>query len=195
MYNTVVAVLSVLAALRPRPSVPQVHVPTPERPLPAPVVVRHAPKIAWLAVCTTLVAGFEGLYTHPYHDSVGVLTVCYGATAADHVDLHRTYTPAECKDMLASDLPKYDAEMRRCLTPAAYAALDDHPNRHAALVSFVYNLGPGPICKGAVGHYLNAGNVDAACRAMLAYNHAGGRVLRGLTVRREQEYQLCKRDD
>lgn len=169
------------------------------KPLASPVahpVTRAASTPAtWIAVAIPLVAAFEGLYTHPYRDAVGVLTVCYGATAADHVDLTRSYTPEECKQMLGNDLPKYDAQMRKCLNDKAYNDLQAHPHRHAAMVSFVYNLGPGPICKGAVGHDLNAGNIKKACDDILAYNRAGGRVLRGLTTRRQQEHVLCLRDD
>jgi lysozyme len=149
---------------------------------------------AWLAIAIAFVGGFEGLSLKPYRDSVGVLTVCYGATAADHVDLTKTYTKPECDAMFGADLPKYDAMLQnKCLTPAVYGALP--PHRHAALVSFVYNLGSGALCNSAVGRDLNAGNVSAACNAMLAYDHAGGRVLAGLTRRRQAERQLCLRDD
>lgn len=155
--------------------------------------INTAPKKAgWAAVLVVaipLVGGFEGLYLHPYYDVVHVKTVCYGATAADHVDLSRSYTKAECEKMLGDDLPKYDAMIQKCLTKEAYDALPVH--RHAALVSFVYNLGPGPICHGSVGRDLNRGDIGAACHDLLAYDHAKGRRYRGLTARRQIEYKLC----
>lgn len=157
-------------------------------------VTMSVPKTAaWIVVAIPLVAGFEGLYTHMYRDSVGVPTICYGATAADHVDLSRTYTPQECRDMLGRDLPKYDDQIKKCITPATYAALP--PHRHAALVSFTYNLGGGAFCHSSIPRYLNAGNVAAGCHAFLAYDHAGGRVLKGLTTRRQAEYKLCMMDN
>jgi lysozyme len=157
-------------------------------------VVRAAKQPAsWIVIAVTCVSLFEGLYTHPYYDVVGVKTVCYGATAADHVDLNRNYTPDECKAILASDLPKYDAMLQKCLTPVAYKTLP--PYRHAAMVSFVYNVGPGNFCKSSVAKDLNAGNPKAACDALLLFNRAGGRVIKGLVNRRNTERTMCERDD
>ena len=146
--------------------------------------------VAWLVIATPIVAQYEGYSGKPYRDSVGVLTICYGATAADHVDFSKIYTKAECEQMLGKDLQKYEAQIRPCIPK-----IDTFPpHRLAALVSFAYNLGPHALC-GPVGKYLNAGNVAAGCRSMLAYNHAGGRVLAGLTARRQSEYKLCLRND
>ena len=144
---------------------------------------------AWITLAVTIVAGFEGFYGHSYRDSVGVKTICYGATAADGVDFNRTYTKAECQAMLAKDLVKYDEMVHSCIK------VDLPPKREAALVSFTYNLGQGALCHGAVAQRLNVGDVAGGCRAMLAYDHAGGRRLTGLTRRRQQEYQLCLQND
>ena len=154
-----------------------------------PAVNTTAKKASWIVLAVTLVGGFEGLYLHPYYDIVHVKTVCYGATAADHVDLSRSYTKAECDQMLGDDLPKYDAMIQKCLSKAAYDALP--PHRHAAIVSMVYNLGGGAFCKSPIPRDLNVGDIAAACHAILAYDHAGGRRVKGLTTRRQDEYRLC----
>jgi len=161
--------------------------PTPSRP------TTGTQKASWIAIAVTIVGLFEGLSLTPYFDSVHVKTVCYGATAADHVDLTKTYTKTECQDMLANDLPKYDAEIKKCLTPAAYAALP--PNRHAAMVSFTYNVGGGAFCKSSVARDLNKGKITAACNSLLLYNRGGGRVIAGLTTRRKDERTLCLKDN
>lgn len=176
------------------PSAPPVPKPLPvPSPLPAPAAPAQ-PKTpaksatrtaAWLAIAVVIVAGFEGLYTHPYRDVVGVLTVCYGETAADQVDLKRTYTPQECKDMLARDLPKYDAEIKKCIH------VEMSPNVEAAVVSLAYNVGTAAVCRGSVAHALNDGDVRAACNAFMEYTHAGGRVIQGLVNRRNAERALC----
>ncbi len=140
---------------------------------------------AALLIAVTVVSAYEGLSTKPYRDSVGVLTVCYGATAADYVDLSKTYTPAECKAMLGTDLQKYYQMVTSCVH------VPMPPHREAAMVSFTYNVGGGAFCKSAVARDLNAGRVQAACDALLAYNRAGGRVLAGLTARRKSERTLC----
>lgn len=149
-------------------------------------------KTGWAAaaaICVSLVAGFEGYSGTPYRDAVGVKTICYGQTAADHADFSKVYTKAECMQMLGTDLQKYDVMVHSCIK------IDLPPHREAALVSFVYNLGQGALCHGAVARGINAGNVLAGCNAILQYNHAGGRVLSGLTRRRQAERALCLQTD
>ncbi len=158
-----------------------------------PVAVTARQPASWIVIAVTCVAMFEGLYTHPYYDTVGVRTVCYGATAADNVDLNRSYTAAECKALLAADLPKYDAQIQKCLSIATYNALP--PYRHAAMVSFVYNVGEGAFCKSTVRKDLDAGNITGACNALLLYDRGGGRVIKGLENRRQTERTMCLRTD
>jgi|HubBroStandDraft_1064217.scaffolds.fasta_scaffold119884_2 lysozyme len=144
---------------------------------------------AWIAIAISVVTQLEGVSTVPYRDSVGVLTICDGATAADGVDFSKTYTKADCQAMLSRDLPKYDIPLQRCLKPEVYNALP--PHRHAALVSLSYNIGGGALCKSSVVRELNSNNVAVACDDFLRFNMAGGHVLQGLTNRRETERKLC----
>ena len=153
----------------------------------------HAAKYAWVAVAVSMIAPFEGFYGHKYRDSVGVLTICYGATAADGVDFSKTYTKGQCLDMLARDIPKYDAPLKRCIKPEVYNALPVH--RHAALVSLAYNIGSAGVCKSSVVRDLNAGRVQHACNDFLRFDRAGGRVLQGLVNRRRAERVSCLRTD
>lgn len=153
------------------------------------IVIGGAAAGAWLAIAIAFVAPFEGYSGHVYRDEVGVKTICYGQTADDGADFSKVYTEAECRDMLGKDLQKYDQMVHSCI----HVPLP--PHREAALVSFVYNLGQGALCRGAVARNINAGNITAGCNAMLAYNHAGGRVLAGLTRRREAERAMCLRED
>ena len=116
----------------------------------------------------------------------------YGETKADGPvpSMNKTFTKAECETILQQSLTnKYDPEVRKCIH------VPMPPHREAAILSFTFNLGAGPICNGPVGRYLNAGNVPAACNAMLAYDHAGGVRVVGLTRRRQAERELCLRDD
>lgn len=174
------------APKKPEPVPAPVPVPVPA---PAPPTVPTAQKAgktaAWLVICAVVVAGFEGLYTHPYRDVVGVRTVCYGETAADGVDLNRDYTKAECLQLLQNSLPKYDAGIRKCVH------VDMSPQVEAAVVSLAYNVGVSAVCRGRVARLLNSGDTAAACRAFSAYNRAGGRVIQGLVNRRNAEIKLC----
>jgi lysozyme len=146
-----------------------------------------------LAIAIPLVAGFEGLFTKAYKDPVGVTTICYGITNHDRpVRMGDTYTKAECQKMLGEDLVKYDAQMRKCINPAVVEKMG--PNRRAAMISFVYNVGQGNLCKSNVARLMNAGQTQAACNALLQWNRAGGRVLKGLQNRRAAERIYCLKD-
>lgn len=148
-----------------------------------------------IALAVTFIAPFEGYASKPYVDHVGTghpITWCYGETKADGPvpSMSKTFTEAECKTILQQSLTnKYDPEVRKCIH------VPMPPHREAAILSFTFNLGAGPICNGPVGRYLNAGNVPAACNAMLAYDHAGGVRVVGLTNRRKAERELCLRND
>ena len=149
---------------------------------------------AWLTICVTLVAGFEGFARKPYVDHLGrgqPETWCYGATKAEGPPppYSEVFTKRECQTLLGTSLYKYDAMVKSCI----HVPLP--PHREAALVSFAYNLGPGALCRGPVARHLNAGNTAAGCRGMLGYNHARGMVLPGLTTRRQVEYHMCIRND
>ena len=148
----------------------------------------------WLTLALTLVAGFEGFARKPYVDRVGTgqpETWCYGETKADGPPppYSRVFTKAECQALLGARLPAYDDMVHSCIKVPL------PPHREAALVSFTYNLGPRALCRSAVARRLNAGDVAGGCLAMLAYDHARGRRLPGLTSRRQAEYKLCLRND
>ena len=147
-------------------------------------------KAGWGAIAVTLIAGFEGLYTYAYKDIVGVTTVCYGVTNADRpVKMGDHYTKEECQQMLLEDLPKYDS----CVLKAIHVPMPDH--RHAAIDSFTFNVGCAALAKSSVARKLNAGDVKGGCDALLLYNKAGGRVVKGLVNRREAERKECLRND
>lgn len=55
-----------------------------------------------------------------------------------------------------------------------------------ALISFVFNLGPG-VLEGSLLHLLNSGRLVEAADKMLEYDHAGGVVVEGLLNRRRAE--------
>lgn len=141
-----------------------------------------------LAAAAISVAAYEGLYTSPYLDIVGVRTVCYGQTAGDGVDLHRSYTPAECRKMLAASLVKYDEKMVACLHR------DIPDSMHIAFISATYNIGVFAFCHSSMARKVNEGDLRGACDALLAWDRAGGREIKGLHNRRVSERAICLKD-
>lgn len=138
---------------------------------------------ATIAVALPVVAAWEGLRTRPYYDIVGVRTVCYGETRGVQ---ERIYTRAECDEMLSRGLHEFYRQIDPCMP-------DDVPPRAAGMfLSLAYNIGPRAFCQSRTIQTAFA-NKDyaAACRGILLFNRAGGRVVQGLVNRRTQESQLC----
>lgn len=130
-----------------------------------------------------LIASFEGFVGHPYRDAVGVWTIGYGHTAGVGPNTPNI-TQAQAQALLRRDLEHtYVPPVRRV------KGLNQH--QFDALVSVVYNLGPGVIGPGhTLGDALARGDLRAAADAILLYDKAGGRTLPGLTRRRKAERQL-----
>lgn len=137
------------------------------------------------ALAAPLIAKWEGVRYEPYRDAVGVLTVCYGHTGADIVPGKR-YTKAECDALLQADMAVANAAVNRCLQ------MPKLPQIEAALTSAAFNLGPQVVCNSTLQRKALANDWPGACRELDRWNKAGGRELRGLTLRRGDERTLCE---
>ena len=63
-------------------------------------------------------------------------------------------------------------------------------NQFDALVSWVYNLGPANLQASTLLKVLNAGDYAGVPAQIMRWNKAGGKVLEGLTRRRQAEADL-----
>lgn len=145
---------------------------------------------AAVAIAASLVSGFEGLRTYAYPDPATKgepWTACYGR--AYNIKPGDRFTVEQCKTMLGEDLDKYITGVASCLTVPV------GPHRLASLTSFAYNVGIGAACKSSVVRRLNAGEGAAACDGLMAWNKAAGIEMRGLTRRRAEEREMCRRED
>lgn len=128
------------------------------------------------------IEAFEGLSLKAYKDSVGVLTIGYGHTSqagGPPVVAGQRITAEEADRLLADDLKRVERNVESCIrVPLQQYELD-------ALVSFDFNT--GSLKKGSIDDKINSGNKQAAMDTLLQYNHAGGKVLKGLTRRRRAE--------
>nr|WP_242490034.1 lysozyme [Noviherbaspirillum cavernae] len=66
----------------------------------------------------------------------------------------------------------------------------DTPERLAALIDFTFNLGIGNLRASTLRRKVNIGDRDAAGIEMMKWVSGGGKVLRGLVLRRTAERQL-----
>jgi lysozyme len=143
--------------------------------------LRKGSAIALLAVST--VGAAEGLRTHAYRDSIGVATVCYGETKG--VRMGDVHTKAECDAMFVTRLNEFANHVEQCMR----GPIPD--KAEVAAVSLAYNIGWAGFCNSSIVRLWNAGARTTACDAFMKFNRAGGRVLSGLTTRRERERKLC----
>jgi lysozyme len=139
-------------------------------------------------MAAALIGGFEGLRQNAYPDPATggkPWTVCFGETK----DVHRGdyHTIAECKAMLIDSLQKYANGISACVI----VPMPD--DRFVALTSFAYNVGVGAACSSSVVRYINHGQTQMGCDALMKWNRAAGIVFPGLTRRRAKERELCLR--
>lgn len=140
-------------------------------------------------VAAALARRFEGLYLTPYLCPAGVPTIGYGATFYEdgtHVQLTDsaiTRGRAEALLLWMVRTRFLPSVMRLC--PAV-----DHPDRLAALIDFAFNLGAGNLKASTLRKRVNAGDWGDVPTQLRKWNKAGGRVLKGLTIRREAEAVL-----
>ena len=133
-----------------------------------------------------LVKHFEGLYLKAYKCPAGVWTIGYGHTGIRHNDgtvySGRTVTEATAEALLYEDLAKFADRV------SSFVKVPLTQNQFDALVSFDFNT--GGLAKSTLLKLLNAGGHDKVPAQLLRWNRANGKVLRGLTRRRQSEANL-----
>lgn len=140
---------------------------------------------AVIAAAAALVKPWEGTRAEVYRDIVGIPTVCWGHTGRDVKMGQPKRGPAECHLLLTEDLAEAQAYVRRCITRPLPT------DTEAALVSFVYNVGPSGVCGSTLQRHMQAGNIAQGCGQLMRWVNAGGRRVQGLVNRRHAEYRVC----
>ena len=160
-----------------------------------------------------LVAPFEGSKKDKqgnniaYIDMVGIPTVCHGLTHG--VKLGDKKSDAECEQLLAKELTKYNAQMKKNVR------VHLSPHEEVAYTSFVWNVGVGAWNNSTLLKKLNANDRTGACNEILKWNKGtfsrkaslqqtkNGEIctpktngtfsctIKGLTNRRKVEHQVC----
>ena len=143
------------------------------------------------AVAVPLIAKWEGLRTTAYLDTIAsppVWTVCYGETKG--VKQGDTYTPEQCREMLAREVREYRESLHKYFV-AETKARRLTPERDAAYTDLAYNAGIRAAGRSTATRRLNSGDIAGGCTALGWWNKAGSRVIRGLVNRRANGIQLC----
>ena len=125
-----------------------------------------------------LITSFEGCRLTAYKCPAGVWTIGYGHTRG--VQQGQTITKAQAARLLAEDLERYEDNVNKYYDRYRWSQ-----NEFDALVSFAYNV--GSIDKLTAGGTRSRQEI---ADKMLLYNKANGKVLAGLTRRRQAEREL-----
>ncbi|HCW3080708.1 TPA: lysozyme [Enterobacter asburiae] len=135
----------------------------------------------------SLIKQFEGCKLTAYQDSVGVWTIGYGWTQpvdGKPIRAGMTIKQETAERLLKTGLVSYESDVSRLVKVGLTQGQFD------ALVSFTYNLGARSLSTSTLLRKLNAGDYTGAAEEFLRWNKAGGKVLTGLTRRREAERAL-----
>jgi lysozyme len=111
-------------------------------------------------------------------------TLGFGTTGAD-VKPGDTTTPPKALARMLTDVQRYEGALHRCVTVSL------HQHEYDAYLSLAYNIGPTAFCTSTLVRKLNAQDYAGACGEILRWDRFKGRPLRGLTIRRQREYQQC----
>lgn len=132
--------------------------------------------MGWL---TDFVKEKEGFRKDAYQDVVGVWTIGYGFTK--NVKPGDTITKDEAEERLEEELQDYLEYVIYFMNQNNYTWSN---NQVAALTSFIFNGGKGWLKQVTDG---GKRDNDTIAAKMRLYHNAGGKKLRGLEIRRNEE--------
>ena len=144
-----------------------------------------------------MIAHHEGVRTKPYRCPARLWTVGVGHVIdPNHARVpfeernnlaipegwNRIFTKEEVDAILAKDLERFErGVLKYCPTAVTRQGWMD------ALVSFSFNVGLGTLQRSTLRQKFNRGEYEAAADEFMKYTKAGGKVLKGLVNRRNDE--------
>lgn len=134
------------------------------------------------------VAEHEGEVRTTYQDVVGINTVCFGDTDPSMAITGVTYTAEECLDSLSRQIIAHAKPMLKCVP-----GVEKSDEMTAAFGSLAFNIGETRFCSSTVAKRFRAGDYAGACSAILMWDKAGGKIVKGLVTRRKAERAMCER--
>ncbi len=136
-----------------------------------------------------LIKHHEGVRNRPYRCPAGLWTVGVGHLIGDGKSLpeswNRLFSKEEIDGILKSDLRRFELGIHKMLpnVPLRQCEFD-------CLVSFAFNLGLGTFQRSTLRQALLRGDKKAAMESLVKYCRAGGKILKGLQIRRLDEKAL-----
>lgn len=143
-----------------------------------------------IEIASALCRTFEGLYLKPYICPAGVPTIGFGSTRYEDGTLVQLTDPPITAERAESLLR---LTLVRDYLPGVVKAspvLLKYPKKLAAMVDFAYNCGVPRYRSSTLRKRIDAEDWAGAKLECLKWNKGGGRVLPGLTKRRQAECLL-----
>ena len=142
-----------------------------------------------LKLAAKIIKKWEGFMPEAYICPGGIPTIGYGSTRYENGD---EVSMEDCKidrkrgeEILLHHVKDVSKQVRSVLKH------DLTDNQEAALISFTYNLGIGNLSRSTLLLLINGGPMNQNIpREFRRWNKAGGKVLAGLTARRDEEANL-----
>ena len=132
-----------------------------------------------------LIIQFEGLKLQAYPDpATGGDPWTIGVGHTGGVQAGDTCTEEQAREWLRNDA----GTAERCINQSVQGNLAQ--NQFDALVSLIFNIGCGNFRKSTLLRMLNNGDDVGAAQQFLVWNKAAGKVMAGLTNRRQAERDL-----
>jgi lysozyme len=129
-----------------------------------------------------LIKSFEGLRLHAYLDGGGVPTIGYGHIKG--VRMGQIISDEQATEFLREDLHEAETGVDKRVPT------DISENQFAACVSLAFNIGIGAFGGSTLVRRLSAGDERGAADQFLKWNKDNGKVVAGLTRRRQAERAL-----
>lgn len=134
-----------------------------------------------LDLLVLLLKCFEGCRLTAYRDIVGVWTIGYGETLGVHEGM--VWTQQQADDRLRQ---RAGAFLLKTLKACPQLHLESG-HRVVACACLAYNIGTGAFGVSSVCRNTKRREYLSAANSFLLWNKAGGKVVRGLTLRRQRE--------
>ena len=135
--------------------------------------------------CVNLVKFFEGFEAKAYLCPANVWTIGYGRTR--NVKEGDMVNEIQAERDLLEELEEFANQVLNSVKVSLTQ------NELDALTSWTYNLGVGNLQSSTLLKKLNSGDKNSVPSEMLRWNKAAGKVLAGLTRRREAEAKLWEK--
>ena len=136
----------------------------------------------------SIITDSEGFFSAPYRCPAGIPSVGYGSTRLLDGSRVTMDSPKVTKNEAKALLRRHLDHVEAAILQLIRVSLNE--NEFSSLCSWTYNLGSGRLQSSTLRAKLNRNNRLGAANEFPKWRRAGGKIMRGLVIRRERERRL-----